>query len=327
MTRPLPAPVPAPLPASATAPVRAPALGSPAFEGRPLPDPTEPAWDQGLHFDVETLLDRRQMLKWVGVTGVGVVTLVACSPGASALLSASPGATGTLGATGAPGASPTLGATETAGTAECVAIPEETAGPFPGDGSNGPDVLTQSGVVREDIRSSFGSSTTTAPGVELTVRLSILDLANGCAPLAGAAVYAWHCDQAGRYSMYSQGVEGENYLRGVQAAGDDGIVTFTSIFPACYPGRWPHIHFEVYRSLDAATSPTNRIATSQVALPKATCDLVYATPGYEQSIQNLSRVSLATDNVFRDDGGVRELGTISGSVADGLTVELAVPVG
>ena len=31
-------------------------------------------------------------------------------------------------------------------------IPEETAGPFPGDGSNGPDVLTESGVVRKDIR-------------------------------------------------------------------------------------------------------------------------------------------------------------------------------
>ena len=43
--------------------------------------------------------------------------------------------------------------------------PEETAGPYPGDGSNGVNVLTESGIVRSDIRSSFGSSTTTAPGV------------------------------------------------------------------------------------------------------------------------------------------------------------------
>ena len=35
-------------------------------------------------------------------------------------------------------------------------IPEETAGPFPGDGSNGPNVLTESGVVRSDITASFG---------------------------------------------------------------------------------------------------------------------------------------------------------------------------
>ena len=34
-------------------------------------------------------------------------------------------------------------------------IPEETAGPFPGDGSNGPDVLTESGVVRSDITTTL----------------------------------------------------------------------------------------------------------------------------------------------------------------------------
>ena len=40
----------------------------------------------------------------------------------------------------------------------------------------------------------------------------------------------------------------------------------------------------------------------------------------------MSRVSLQSDNVFGDDGGVNELGTVSGSVSSGLTVELAVPV-
>jgi hypothetical protein len=30
--------------------------------------------------------------------------------------------------------------------------------------------------------------------------------------------------------------------------------------------------------------------------------------------------------VFGEDGGVRQLGTMSGSIADALTVELAVPV-
>ncbi len=187
-------------------------------------------------------------------------------------------------------------------------------------------MLSQSGVVRQDIRSSFGSSSTVATGVPLTIRLAILDLASDCAPMAGAAVYAWHCDQAGRYSLYSSGAEDENYLRGVQAAGADGIVTFTSIFPACYSGRWPHIHFEVFPSLDAATDEANRIATSQVALPEDICNDVYATAGYEQSVQNLAGLSLATDNVFGEDGGERQIGTISGSVADGLVVDLAVPV-
>ena len=119
-------------------------------------------------------------------------------------------------------------------------------------------------------------------------------------PYAGAAVYAWHCDAEGRYSMYSQGVENENYLRGVQEADADGVVTFTSVFPACYQGRWPHIHFEVYPSLDLAIDAGNKIATSQVALPPDTCDEVYATAGYESSQQTFPQVSLETDMVFAD---------------------------
>ncbi len=162
--------------------------------------------------------------------------------------------------------------------------------------------------------------------VPLTIELTVLDATNGFTPLAGAAVYVWHCDRDGNYSLYSQGVTEQNYLRGVQAAGNDGLVTFTSVFPACYSGRWPHIHFEVYQRLAAATDPANRIATSQIALPEAICAAVYATDGYSQSVTNLGQVSLATDMVFGDDLAVHELGTMSGSVAAGMTVALTVPV-
>jgi protocatechuate 3,4-dioxygenase beta subunit len=270
-------------------------------------------FDRGLSFDLETLLARRQMIKLLGLGGLsaGLAAVVGCAPGVTG--STSPGASSSS-------------STGSSAAASCDTIPEETAGLFPGDGSNGPDVLNQSGVVRSDIRSSFGTSTTTAEGVPLTIKLAIQDQDNGCKPLAGAAVYLWHCDREGRYSLYSEGVTNENYLRGVQEAGGDGVVTFTSVFPACYSGRWPHIHFEVYPSLAKATDQGNKIATSQIALPKATCDEVYATDGYSQSVANLSRVSLQTDNVFGDDGGVHELGTIGGSVANGLTVDLAVPV-
>jgi len=37
-------------------------------------------------------------------------------------------------------------------------------------------------------------------------------------------------------------------------------------------------------------------------------------------------VSLSTDNVFGEDDGERQVGTMSGSVSSGLTVDLAVPV-
>jgi len=275
--------------------------------------------DRGLVYDLATL-DRRRMLKLLGLGGIsaGLFTIVGCNPSGS---SSAPGATATATASASQG----TGATGSAGAASCEVIPEETAGPFPGDGSNGPDVLSQTGVLRKDIRSSFGSSSGVAAGVPLSISLVLEDGAD-CAPLAGAAVYVWHCDQAGNYSLYSQAAANENYLRGVQAAGDDGVVTFDSIFPACYQGRWPHIHFEVYPSLETANDEANKIATSQIALPKDVCDTVYATPGYEQSVQNLSRLSLQTDMVFADDGGVHQLGTMSGDVAGGYAVHLTVPV-
>jgi hypothetical protein len=37
-------------------------------------------------------------------------------------------------------------------------------------------------------------------------------------------------------------------------------------------------------------------------------------------------VSLSSDNVFGEDDGERQIGTMTGSVAAGLTVDLAVPV-
>jgi len=119
--------------------------------------------------------------------------------------------------------------------------------------------------------------------------------------------------------------EDEHFLRGVQTVGDDGTVTFTSIFPGAYAGRWPHIHFEVYPSLADATAAGTPSATSQIALPEDACKAAYVTTGYEQSVTNLAQSSLATDMVFAD-GWDQELGAITGSVADGMQVSLNVPV-
>jgi protocatechuate 3,4-dioxygenase beta subunit len=204
-------------------------------------------------------------------------------------------------------------------------VPEETAGPFPGDGSNGPNVLRASGVIRDDIRNSFGDSTTQAKGVPLDIALTIVDTKKNCAPLAGAAVYIWHCDMVGRYSMYSQGAEKENYLRGVQEAGADGKVLFKSIFPGAYSGRWPHIHFEVYPTLASASSSGNKRATSQLALPEDVCNTVYATAGYEDSVRNMRQTTLAGDMVFRD-GVTLQMAKLDGSVASGYTARLVVGV-
>ena len=143
--------------------------------------------DRGLVYDLSTLIDRRQVLKLAGLTTIsaGLMSIVACAPGASGTplssASATSSATGSAAATG----SAVAAATGSAVAADCAVIPEETAGPFPGDGSNGPNVLAQSGIVRADIRSSFGTSKTTVTGVPLTIKLAIQDAANRCAPMTG----------------------------------------------------------------------------------------------------------------------------------------------
>ena len=111
----------------------------------------------------------------------------------------------------------------------------------------------------------------------------------------------------------------------MQEADENGQVQFTSIYPACYDGRWPHIHFEVYPSLAKATDSHNKIATSQMALTEESAEAVYATDGYEQSVRNLNQVSLETDNVFRD-GYDLQIPEFTGSASAGYALTFACAV-
>jgi protocatechuate 3,4-dioxygenase beta subunit len=271
---------------------------------------------RGLVYDVQTLINRRRALGIFG--GLTLTSLLAACGVQETDAAASPSATPTATATPTPSA--------TAAASEPVAeVPDETGGPYPGDGSNGVNVLDDSGIVRSDIRSSFGSSTTVAQGVPLPIALTVRDAATGAA-LVGKGVYLWHCDREGRYSLYSGGVENENYLRGVQETDSTGTVTFTSIYPACYSGRWPHIHFEVYDDVATAVASGPIVKTSQIALPDEANALVYATSGYEQSVRNASQISLQSDNVFGDDGGIHQIATMAGSVSAGYTASLTIGV-
>jgi protocatechuate 3,4-dioxygenase beta subunit len=287
--------------------------------------PLHPAHD-GPALARPRLIGRRRAMS---LLGAGLVTLVSCSSDDDSAVgddrpSTSAGGPAASGVTTAPTtAAPATD--EPAGSgADCdTPVPEETAGPYPGDGSNGPDVLREDGVVRRDITSSFGSSSGTAEGVPLTIDLTLVDGTAACAPLAGAAVYVWHCDRDARYSLYSEGAEDQNYLRGVQEADADGRIRFDSIFPGAYAGRWPHVHFEVFASLAEATSGAAPITTSQLAFPQDACELVYATDGYEASVANLADTPLDSDMVFRD-GVDEQMATLSGDVTSGLTASLTL---
>ena len=193
------------------------------------------------------------------------------------------------------------------------------------------NILSSSSVVRSNITSSFGSSTTTAPGVPLALTITLVNSNMACAPLQGYAIYIWHCNRDGNYSLYSTGVQNENYLRGVQVTDANGQVTFTTIFPACYSGRYPHIHFEIYPSLAAATSYASSVLISQMALPSAICTAVYNNAtGYTQSITSFAGVSTSSDNVFNSSTAAQlaqQTPALAGSVSAGYTGTFLIGVG
>lgn len=292
--------------------------------------------DLGLVHDLKAmaaLASRRRALGWLAGAG-GAAVLAGCDGGSS---DSSAAATSSSAAAATPSPTASASATPTPATSAtstgCVADPAETAGPYPGDGTNSAsgstsNVLTATGIVRSDIRPSFIGSTTIAPGVLMTITLTVVDVNASCAPLAGYAVYLWHCDRSGNYSLYS--APAESYLRGVGVTDATGQVSFTTIFPGCYDGRWPHMHFEVFSSLANATSGRYAILTSQLALPSAVCSTVYTNAsGYTSSITNFARASLNGDNVFGDNTSAQIAAmtpTMTGSVAEGYVARATIGI-
>ena len=98
--------------------------------------------------------------------------------------------------------------------------------------------------------------------------------------------------------------------------------TFTTVFPGCYAGRYPHIHFEVYRSLATATSYANRVLTSQFAMPRDAASAIYATSAYPSSASRFASITTASDNVFGDNTAAQIAAmtpSLTGSVTAGYT--------
>lgn len=217
--------------------------------------------------------------------------------------------------------------------ATCVANPVETAGPFPADGTNSArgrsetlNVLTQSGVLRRDLRPSFAGLTPVADGVSLQIELYLVSASDGCTPLPGHALYPWHCDAVGNYSLYDD--PDRNDLRGLAISDDAGIVRFTTAFPGCYRSRYPHFHLEVFASADDAVTGRDSLLISQTALPETACAEVYdAHPAYSNGTRNLGRNSFEGDGVFRNggvEGRAQQMMEISGSVAAGYTARAII---
>jgi protocatechuate 3,4-dioxygenase beta subunit len=166
--------------------------------------------------------------------------------------------------------------------------------------------------------------------VPLTLTLTVVNSNTSCTPLSGYAVYIWHCTRDGQYSLYSSSTQNENYLRGVQVTDASAQCKFTTIYPGCYSGLYPHIHFEVYSSLAMATLYTNRVLTSQMAMPRDAWSSVYSSAmGYSQSVTNFASSTTSNDNVFGDNTAAQiaqMTPSLSGDATSGFTGTVLIGV-
>ena len=112
----------------------------------------------------------------------------------------------------------------------------------------------------------------------------------------------------------------------MQEADANGTVSFTSIFPACYSGRWPHIHFEVYEDVATAVASGPIVKTSQIALPEGGERRGLRDGGLRAERPQRRSGVAAGDNVFGDDGGIHQIATMSGSASAGYTASLTIGV-
>ena len=152
------------------------------------------------------ILSRREVLTWLGATGVAVLSGYAPRRAAAASPSS------------------------------CIVSPAQTEGPF----------FVDTQLNRTDVRSdpTDGSVSAGSP-LALNLALWSVSAA-GCAPVAGAMVDIWQCDALGIYSGTGDaGGAAKKFLRGYQVSDNSGRVAFTTIYPGGYEGRAVHIHFKV----------------------------------------------------------------------------------
>lgn len=199
----------------------------------------------------------------------------------------------------------------------CNEIPDETGGPYPDiDG-----MIANTKYQRIDITEGL-------TGTPLKLTLQLVNVAQGCAPVAGARVIIWHCDANGVYSEYASNMNSDpaqndvgstttTFLRGWQSSDSAGLVSFTTIYPGWYSPRVTHIHVMVYNPSNLQTP----VKTTQFAFPDNVNAVVYAQSALYPKGQN--PVDNASDMVF-SAGTEFVLASVTGDAVNGYAAVLPV---
>lgn len=121
------------------------------------------------------------------------------------------------------------------------------------------------------------------------------------------------------------------FLRGLQLSGEDGAVTFRTVFPGFYMGRTNHVHFKVRvggRESARSYAAGHTSHTGQIFFPeKITTELMQHEPYCRHTIH---RTTQGADQVFADQHGELSIARVqwmrAGSFLDGMHAELVASV-
>jgi protocatechuate 3,4-dioxygenase beta subunit len=147
-----------------------------------------------------------------------------------------------------------------------------------------------------------------AAGRRREAKISVVNVAGGCAPLENVAVEIWQCDVAGNYSQYGTQTA-RTYLRGIQATNAAGEVTFTTLYPGWYQGSATHIHVEVARAGQS-------LKVTQIAFPEDVSAVVHTQGVYAS--RGINPTTNLRDGIFADSLA-SEMATVSGTPGSGYT--------
>jgi protocatechuate 3,4-dioxygenase beta subunit len=138
-------------------------------------------------------------------------------------------------------------------------------------------------------------------GVALELALRVLQVSgDGCSPVEGAQVDIWQCDALGVYSDVDDpgfSTAGQQFLRGYQNTGSDGVARFTTIYPGWYQGRTVHIHFKVRAGSNVGASYE---FTSQFFFNDELSDQVFANAPYAAKGERGTRND--NDSIYQEAG-------------------------
>ena len=186
-------------------------------------------------------------------------------------------------------------------TDECVRLPPLAMGESPADGSGSTNVLAAPGIVRSELRSNLAGGGR-QDGVELTVTLFISDAK--CQPLAGAAVYLWHANGRGEFSLSdaSPALRQSTWLRGVQISDRDGKVVFHTIVPGRSSDAAAHFNLAVYSD----NTYRRRLLSTRLGFADDELDSVYGAHRAYASVVESGLLSVS-DPRLRDPAQILEL--------------------